>query len=166
MAAIHASPLPRGALLARYADAGAYTDCYTTEIPRRVTHAQYVEAFYTGGVFKLERLLLKLFLAKASTDAQAGEVAAGTIGEFAAWRVEDRTPDQLLMCDIAQRTRSWFMVVPRDASTQLFFGSAVVPHVDRATGRKRMGLPFRALLGFHKAYSRVLLAAARDRLAP
>jgi hypothetical protein len=50
------------------------------------------------------------------------------------------------------------------AATRLYFGSAVVPAVDKATGRLRMGFAFRALLGFHRIYSRVLLRAARSRL--
>ena len=50
--------------------------------------------------------------------------------------------------------------------TLLYFGSAVVPLSKRGgTGRPRMGFAFRALLGFHKAYSRVLLRAAVARLA-
>ena len=50
------------------------------------------------------------------------------------------------------------------ARTRLYFGSAVVPVKDARSGRPRFGLPFRALLGFHKLYSRVLLGAAVFRL--
>ena len=49
-------------------------------------------------------------------------------------------------------------------STRLFFGSAVVPIVDRHSGQASMGFAFRVLLGFHKLYSRVLLRAAVARL--
>jgi len=158
-------PLPPGALLAAYARSGAYTDCYAVEVATSVSHAQFVEAFYTGGVFKLERALIRLFLSRASTDAQARQLARGEIGEFAAWRVEEQTTNQLLMCDVAGRTRSWLMVEPTVAGTKLFFGSAVVPSVDRTTGERRMGYLFKVLLGFHKVYSRVLLNSARSRLA-
>jgi hypothetical protein len=83
--------------------------------------------------------------------------------------VEDRAANQLLMCDLAGRTRSWLMVAPLQAggasSTRLYFGSAVVPVRDMASGQPRMGLLFKALLGFHKLYSRILLQAARSRLA-
>jgi hypothetical protein len=34
-----------------------------------------------------------------------------------------------------------------------------------AAGRSRMGFAFTALLGFHKLYSRALLASARSRLS-
>jgi len=162
---VYPFPLPPGALLAAYASSGAYTDCYAAEVATSVSQAQFVEAFYTGGVFKLERALIRLFLSRASTDVQARQLARGEIGEFAAWRVEEQTTTQLLMCDLAGQTRSWLMVEPTVAGTKLFFGSAVVPSVDRTTGERRMGFLFRALLGFHKVYSRVLLSSARSRLA-
>jgi hypothetical protein len=166
---IRACALPDDALLARYKRDGAYTDCYSTEVGRCVSHAEYVETFYTGSVFKLERLLLAWFAAKPSTDMQARELARGALGSFSAWKVEDRTANQLLMCDLGGRTRSWLMVVPLQTGsaevTRLYFGSAVVPLRDQASGRSRLGLLFKALLGFHKLYSRVLLQAAGSRLA-
>lgn len=158
---------PAGALLDLYEHQGAYTDCYATQVPGDVDLAAHVEAFYLGRVFKLERHLLRLLARRPSTDAEARAVARGEAARFAAWHVEARTENQLLMCDMAGRTRSWFMVAPtQDGSTgtRLYFGSAVVPVRDRATGQARIGWPFAALLGFHRVYSRVLLAAARDRL--
>lgn len=169
MSSIQVSALPGHALLARYARAVAYVDCFMTEIARPVSHAEYVEAFYTGGVFKLERLLLGWFASRPSTDAEARLLAAGELSTFSAWRVEERTPDQLLLCDLGGRTRSWLMVSPPrpDGSpvTRLYFGSAVVPAIGRSSGRASMGFPFSALLGFHRLYSRILLASARSRLA-
>ena len=165
MTRVYPFPLPPGALLAAYARSGAYTDCYAADLAASVSQAQFIEAFYTGGVFKLERALIRLFLSRASTDAQARQLARGEIGEFAAWRVEEQTTTQLLMCDLAGRTRSWLMVEPGVAGTRLFFGSAVVPSVDRTTGERRMGFLFKALLGFHKVYSCVLLSSACSRLA-
>ena len=84
----------------------------------------------------------------------------------AAWTVEARGTDQLLLCDFQGRTRSWLMVTPGEHghSTRLYFGSAVVARVDRRTGRSRMGWGFHALLGFHRLYSRALLRAAQRRL--
>lgn len=158
--------LPEEALLRKYRDSDAYADCFATDIPRLVTHAQFVEAFYTTWVFKLERVLLDWFAAKPSTDAQAHALATGTLFSFAAWHVERRAADQLLMCDFRGRTRSWLMIEAIPAgnapATRLYFGSAVVPVA--STGRGEMGGAFRALLGFHKLYSRVLLHAARARL--
>ena len=156
---IKSSPAPDEALHAKYERAGAYTDCFTTEIPGEVSHSQFVEAFYTTWVFKLERVILKWAVAKPSTDVEARELAAGARDRFAAWTVEDRATNQLLMCDYLKHTRSWLMVASCELdgvpATRLYFGSAVVP-VRR--------FPYNALLGFHKLYSRLLLSSTRTRL--
>lgn len=160
--------VPAESLLLRYAGSGGYADCYVAELPVAVSHAQFVEAFYTSTLFKFERFVLRLLVARPSTDVQVKQLASGELGSFAAWAVEARAPNQLLLCDVAGRTRSWLMVAPGGGvtpSTKLFFGSAVVPARNKATGRTSMGFTFRALLGFHKLYSRALLGAARSRLA-
>jgi hypothetical protein len=162
--AVRPCELPAEALLQRYRAAGAYADCYCVDVPHAVSHADYVQAFYTTAVFKLERLILRGFAARPSTDAQARSLARGETDAFAAWSVEGRAPDQLLLCDFMRRTRSWLMVAPLPAGTRLYFGSAVVPLRDRRSGAPRLGFGFTALLGFHRVYSRVLLAAARARL--
>ena len=161
--------MPQAALLAKYARAGAFSDCYTLEIPATISQARYIEAFYTGRVFKLERLILRWLVNRPSTDAEARELAAGPRNAFAAWTVEGRTADQLLMCDYLGRTRSWLMTAPCGSgdlpATRLYFGSAIVPVIDESTGQSTLGFPFKLLLGFHKLYSRVLLSSARARLA-
>jgi hypothetical protein len=148
----------------RYLRGKTYVDCYFTEIASRVSHAEYVEAFYTTAVFKLERWILRWFVAKSSADAQARELAHGTRDSFAAWSVEGREVDQLLLCDFQGRTRSWLMTSPIAGGTCLYFGSAVVPVVDARTGDETLGFVFSVLLGFHKLYSRILLRAAVRRL--
>ncbi len=153
-------PLPDEALLRASTGAGGYADCYATDVPRAVSHAQYVEGFYTTWLFKLERWILGWAVARPSTDAQARQLAAGTLDAFAAWSVEQRAPNQLLLCDMFGRTRSWLMVEPRpDGGTRLYFGSGVA---SRRNGK--LGGAFNLLLGFHKLYSRLLLGAARRRL--
>ncbi len=168
MSSIRACVLPEEALLSKYARAGAYTDCYTAEIARPVSHAAYVEAFYTCRLFKFERFLLTWLVFKPSTDAQARELASGASDSFAAWRVEERSANQLLVCDFLGRTRSWFMIGPPStggtARTRLYFGTAVMPVRDKVSGQARMGFAFKSLLAFHKLYSRGLLYAARSRL--
>ena len=165
---IQPCPLPTDALLARYAGTGAYTDCYAMDVAGAVSHAEYVEAFYTGVTFEIELLLLGLFFARSATDSQAKQLAIGEIENFSGWRVEARNADQLLMCDLGGRTRSWLMVAPQSvgaaSATRLYFGSAVLPRGTGATGEPRMGALFVALLWFHKLYSRVLLDDARARL--
>ena len=159
-----ACDLPPGALLRRYQDSGAYADCYTVEVPRRVSHAEYVEAFYTTFVFKTERVLLSWLVSKPSTDTQAARLARGEVDSFAAWTVEARAAEQLLMADYVGRTKSWLMIAPSgDAATRLYFGSAVVPVHDES-GQPRMGRSYSALLGFHKLYSRVLLQASAAKI--
>ncbi len=165
MTSIRACELPPDALLGKYQGAGGYADCYVSEIAGQVTQAEYVEAFYTTAVFKVERQLLAWFVSRPSTDVQARELATGNASSFAAWSVEGRSANQLLLCDFQNRTRSWLMSEPCSAGTRLYFGSAVVPAVSRRTGTASMGPVFAALLGFHKLYSRVLLRAAITRLA-
>jgi hypothetical protein len=162
---IQTHELPPSALLRKYVNAGAYTDCYTTEIARSVSLPEYIEAFYTTGVFKLERWILTWTVSKPSSDAEAKRLSLGELDSFAAWSVEGREPDQLLMCDFIKRTRSWLMVAPLEggAGTRLYFGSAVVP-VRSKTGELRLGSTYTSLMGFQKLYSRILLQAVRSRL--
>lgn len=166
VSSIQACDLPPFALLARYRRAGAYTDCYVTEITRPVSLIQYVEAFYTTWVFKLERLLLAWIIARPSTDLEAQKLAAGQLDTFSAWNVEERCDGQMLLADLRGRTRSWLMIAPaaNGQSTRLFFGSAVVPVIESSSGKVTVGFASRALLEFHKLYSRILLQAAADSL--
>jgi hypothetical protein len=166
MSDIQAVDLPADALLNEYRRKGAYTDCYVAALPGRFSQEAYVEAFYTTGLFRVERLILAVLARKPSTDGEARRIARGESDRFAAWHVEGRTPNQLLMCDFMHRTRSWLMSVPDgQGGTRLFFGSAVVPEVDERSGQASMGWHFKALLGFHHAYSRALLKAACARLS-
>ena len=127
-------------------------------IDRVVSLDDFVTAFYTTPLFRSERLILGLF-GMRSRDSDVDELLAGRRDSFAAWTVEDRTEDQLLMCDINQRTRSWFMVsATGDQSTRLWFGSAVTARGEDVPGS------YRALLSFHRVYSRALLKAALRRL--
>lgn len=164
MAPITAGELPPGALLIRYCGRGAYTDCYVTTVPGRITQARYVEAFYTTPLFKAERLLLTWLAGRPSTDSEARQLASGEISTFAAWRVEDRHPDQILLRDFQGHTRSWLMstvdATSTSPATTLYFGSAIVPR----RGHDSIGAGFRALLGFHRLYSRALMRSAVMRL--
>jgi hypothetical protein len=160
---VAARELPAGALLARYRDDGAYTDCFVTTVPGRIDHARYVEAFYTTPLFKAERLVLAWLLGRPSTDSEARRLAAGATTKFAAWSVEARHTDQVLLCDFLRYTRSWLMSTVDETSgspgTTLYFGSAIVRR-----GRDPVSLGFRALLGFHQLYARALLRSAAKRL--
>ena len=174
MFSIEACPIPEGALLNMYRNRApaegveAHTDCFSVHINKSVELADFVFEFYTTPVFKLERVILKYLAARPSTDYQARQLADGCIDSFAAWNVEQRAEEQLLMCDFRGRTRSWFMVTPITTSDQpktlLLFGSAVVPRKNRKTGKLELGDGFNILLGFHKLYSKILLHSAKMRL--
>lgn len=163
---IRAITVPPDSLLGRHRAAGAYADCYVTELPLEISHAQFVEAFYTTPLFRLERLLLRVLLSRPASDADARQMAEGQRDAFAAWTVESRAENQIVLA--AGRTRSWLMVDPgppgAPARTRLLFGSAVLPRRDRQGRPGRMGIAFALLLGFHRGYSRALLRSARARL--
>lgn len=159
------APVPADSLLGRMAaERGAFADAYTLHLPRAVMLAEFVEAFYTTRLFKLERALIAL-LGKPSSDAMARAVARGEGGRIAVWTVEARTGDELLMHEDSGATRSWFKAQPGEGGTTLWFGSAVVPRRRGPGGEPRFSWVFHALLGFHRRYSRALLAAAARRLA-
>jgi hypothetical protein len=156
--------LPPDALPHEDRERGASADCYTTDVPLLVSHAAYVEAFYTSWAFKLERFVLKWTVAKPSTDDEARRLSRGELDAFAAWTVDARARDQVLLVDFMRRTKSWLMVAALDAThTRLYFGTVIMP-VRKKTGPPSIGLAFGALMPFHKAYSRVLLGAAAARI--
>jgi hypothetical protein len=165
---IDACPLPDGALLARYRDMpGAYTDCFTVSVGREVSAREYIEAFYTTWLFKCERFVLML-IGRGCNDADVRALADGATDRFAAWTVEGRAQDQLLVCDFAKLTRSWLMVGARrdgEAGTQLYFGSAVVPGARDKSGNPRPGFAFRVMTPVHAFYARALLRAAAAKVS-
>ncbi len=166
MADVRSGELPEDALTHRHRLAGAYTDCFFAELKRSVAHAEFVAAFYTSWLFRLERWILRLLVARPSTDEQARQLARGDRDDFAAWSVEARVPGQLLMRDFTGRTCSWLMVAPAEGApgTRLYFGSVVVPVRDPKTGAASLGPVHGRLIGFHRLYSRMLLRAAARKL--
>jgi hypothetical protein len=166
MPAVIQENLPDNALLktfrggARPEEWGHYGDCFSLMIPQKANLEQFVFAFYTSPVFRLERCILGLFAHSPSTDADARAIANGSASRFALWYVGERTASQLLMCDRFERTRSWFRVMTVGGEgAVLQFGSAVAARTDRS-GHRRMGGAFGFLKGFHVLYSRVLLNSA------
>ena len=158
MSPVQACDVPSGALLRKYQDGSGYVDCYVTEVACAVTQSAYVEAFYTTPLFRTERAILALLASRPSSDDDVRALATNSRDAFAAWRVEDRKADQLLLADFTGRTRSWLMSSSLDDATRLYFGSAIVPK------NGAMGIGFHSLLGFHKLYSHALLRAARSRV--
>ncbi len=166
MNTVQQGELPDDALLAQYHLQGAKTDCYFIDLPKQVDQAQYIEAFYTTKLFKVERFILSLVARRPSTDERAKNLANGETKTFAAWSVEAQTQDQLMLCDFMGKTRSWLKSVKQEDGngTRLYFGSAVIAKKDRASGKARVGIGFQLLGGFHHVYSKALLKAAYLRL--
>jgi hypothetical protein len=169
MSAIHPCEVPASSLLGAYKDGTGYADCYVTEVPRLVTQEEFIEAFYTSPLFKIERTILKYLASRPASDAEAKALAAGTSTRFSAWQVEGQSASELLLADFSGRTRSWLMAAPvtgspATTSTLLYFGSAVLARKGNGKQEPAMGWVFHALLGFHRRYARLLLAAARRRL--
>lgn len=173
MLGIKFGDLPEQALLAKY----DHADCYQTEIEGMISHVDYVRAFYTSPLFKLERLILSWVAKRPSSDEQADQLAKGERRKFAVWDEEGRAKDQLLLCDHEGLTRSWLMVesisseVSTEASnhantekTRLYFGSAVTINNSADKSKKSTELIFKALAGFHHLYSILLLSAAKSQL--
>ncbi|MEM9583216.1 MAG: hypothetical protein AAGA08_08880 [Pseudomonadota bacterium] len=154
--------LPVGALHAKHSVSDGYhMDCFETEIDGDVSLTRFVEAFYMGRLFKIERVILRHTIKRPSTDDQARQIATGEIAQFAAWDMEERTETQLLMRDLKGATKSWFMVEPLPGgSTRLRFGSVVCPK----PGTADLPRLVKPLMRFHELYSKLLLKGAVARL--
>ncbi|MBT8098177.1 MAG: hypothetical protein KJO82_00435, partial [Gammaproteobacteria bacterium] len=88
-ASIAETPLPDNALLQRYVRSGDYTDCFSTRVDTVVSLPQYINAFYTTGIFKTERVILKWLVSRPSTDEDVRQLADASCDTFAAWSVQD-----------------------------------------------------------------------------
>lgn len=163
MPRITALPLPPDSLLARHMIAGDYGDCFVAEVAGTVTLQRFIAAFYSSGTFTPERVFLGLI----GRGADAWDIAAlaeGHSTRFAAWTVEAREGDEILLRDFMGETRSWLKVEPHPdgTATRLLFGSGV----GRSKGDgKSKGSPigraiFAALTPLHRLYARALLAGA------
>src|ERR1700722_12630848 len=74
---------------------GRYGDSFSVRIDGAVNLADFVFAFYTTPVFRIERWMLRAFIGVPSSDAGARALADGSAASFCAWYVGDRTATQL-----------------------------------------------------------------------
>ncbi len=159
---------PENALTAKDGERGAHTDCFYVDLPWNVTLEQFISAFYTTSLFKIERAILSVTVRKPSTDEGALLLAQNKTQSFAAWSVEGRTLNQILLRDYMGKTKSWLMVeaisINATPATRLYFGSVIVPKKVSEDGRIFIGTIFHLFGGFHKVYSRALLRAAYKKL--
>ena len=160
---IRQADLPPQALLASQARSNDHLDCFTADVPVSVSLADFVAAFYTTWLFKLERVVLGM-AGHPSTDHQALALANGERQDFAFWRMEAREGQQLLMRDLSGATCSWLMVKPMASGTLLYFGSGVRARQRPGHNPERLAWSYRALMGLHLLYARALLAAAARRV--
>jgi hypothetical protein len=62
-------------------------DCFGVSVDRVVSLAEFIFAFYTSPVFRLERIILGFLAGAPSTDSEARCLAEGFGTSFAVWRV-------------------------------------------------------------------------------
>ncbi len=155
-----ACAVPEDALLHPYVGRGAtYTDCFEVMSPGVVTLPDFIEAFYTTWLFKLERMVLTVALRRRIGDADAQALAQGA-DHFAAWTVEGREETQILLCDTSGHTRSYLAISAKDGGvTRLIFGSAVVAQAGKPLGRLTT-----LLIPLHRVYSKALLRLTERKL--
>jgi len=165
MPKVIASELPSHALSASYKEQGAFVDCYYIDIAKDVGLDNYIQAFYTTALFKVERSLLSLATFKRTKDDEAVKLSLGESDSYSIWTVEGRQSNQIMLRDFTGNTRSWLMVEKasgggcdsnRDSemSTRLYFGSVVVPKDVTENGAGSFGVLFHLLGKFHQVYSR------------
>ncbi len=142
---------------------GNYTDCFVTDISEGVSISEFISAFFGSPVLRLERRLLALISAK-STAADVAAVANGTGTKIALWTVDQRDDTQIILKAASGGIRTWMMVSrTSEETTRLYFGSALVPEASE-NGEIKLRFSTRALMGFHKLYSRIVLWSARKQL--
>lgn len=167
MPKVIASELPNDTLSALYQKQGAFVDCYYIDIAIDISLAEYIQAFYTTSIFKLERSLLSLATLKCTRDDKAVELSLGRSDNYSIWTVEGRESNQIMLRDFTGNTRSWLMVEKSsgsEISTRLYFGSVVVPKDKAKNGQASFGVLFHLFGKFHQVYSRALLKAAYRKL--
>ena len=155
-----ACAVPNDGLLQVYVGQSAtYTDCFEVMSPNAVTLPDFIEAFYTTWLFKLERAVLSAILRRPINDADVRTLAEGG-NRFAIWKVEARDGAQILLHDQMWRTRSYLAVTPKEGGvTRLIFGSAVV-----AAQGKELGRMVQITTPLHRLYSKMLLRLAERKL--
>ena len=159
--------LPTQSLLHKYPAHEAVVDCYQLTVSDSYSHQQFISAFYSSWLFNIERFILRLVVNKPSSPQQLQHLVCGTGDKFAVWHVEQRSDNQLLLCDDFGHTRSWLMIeagLDSDLQpiTTLYFGSAVI--IKKYPVNNKYPLSFRLLGRFHHWYSIALLRAGKNRM--
>jgi hypothetical protein len=161
MVTITARALPDDSLLAGFAAASCYTDCFTADLPRAVSLSDLITAFYNSPAFRPERWVLHA-IGKGSGAADVQQLAAAQTNSFAAWNLVERTDTQILLEDFQKSTCSWLAIEPLAATaptiqprTRIYFGSGV---------KAPDGLLVKTLMPLHRWYAKTLLRSAAGSL--
>lgn len=168
MSRITAPPLPDDSLLARHRGPECYRDAFRVEVPGDVSLAELITVFFGSGAFLPERTALRL-IGRGAGRAEIAELADGRAKRFAAWELEAREENELLMHDFLDKTCCWLAVspggeapdlaggLPRPGAgrTYLWFGTGVRDFEGPIISRLREA---------HRWYARWLLAGAARRL--
>jgi len=94
------APLPDGSLIAPFGEMeGHYTDAFRVRVAGDVDLAALIGAFYRTPLFRAERFVLRIAARAPSTDAELDALASGAAERFAAWSVEARRDDEILLSD-------------------------------------------------------------------
>ena len=159
MTRITAPPLPPQSLLARIRGPECYRDAFRASVAGEVSLGELVTAFFSSRAFLAERMALHL-IGRGADHADIAALAAGRTERFAAWQMEAREENELLMHDFLDQTCCWLAVShgaggplpePRPGTTDIWFGTAV---------REFEGPIVSRLRGAHRWYARKLLGAA------
>lgn len=155
-----ACDVPRDGLLQAYVSQGAtYTDCFEVMSPHAIALPEFIEAFYTTWLFRMERAVLSVLLRSRVRDSDVVALAQGG-NSFAVWQVEARSETQILLREQSGHTRSYLAVSGKEGgATRLIFGSAVV-----AEEGKPLGTFVRMLIPLHRFYSKCLIRLAERKL--
>ncbi|QZD91391.1 hypothetical protein K3162_07340 [Qipengyuania xiapuensis] len=168
MIQVTAPQLPPESLLARRRGPECYRDAFRASVTGEVSLGELITAFFSSRTFLTERMALHL-IGRGAGHAEIAALAAGRTQRFAAWEVEAREEEELLMHDFLDKTCCWLAVssrgedgaldgplpVPETGRTYIWFGTAV---------REFEGPIVSRLRGAHRWYARHLLEAAARRL--
>lgn len=161
---VRAVDIPSGTMLKAYqAQEGCYTDCYAVDVAGAPDIERFIRIFFDTSIFRLERRILALSGLEATHADDVDALARGHRSRFAAWRLEGKTADELMLRFERPSGRTWLHVadVPdQSGQARLFFGSALLPGARDNDKRPTIGWSLHAFLPFHRLYARMLLRAA------
>ena len=144
---------------------GCSADAFKDNVKFPVSLEEFIQAFFGSNAFQMERTLLKIIGKPYVSPADIKALAASQQTQFAIWQVEAQSDHEIMLKVGNGPIRSWLMVLPeQNGKTSLYFGSAVLPQDKTKNGTPQIGFLFRALIGFHNFYSRLLLNSATKKL--